>query len=102
MRLEYESKEKLEKEILNIFRKYIDLKEYKLFFFGSRVTGKGNERSDIDIGIIGKKSVPVSALSEIEDEIENMPILYKIDLVDFNNVSEKFKQVALEKIEPLN
>jgi len=66
------------------------------------VSGKGNERSDIDIGIQGAKPISVSASSEIEEEIENLPILYKIDVVDFSKVSEKFKQVALEKIEYIN
>lgn len=102
MRLEYESPEKLKSEILKIAGKYLDLNQYKLFFFGSRVMGKGNERSDIDIGITGTAPVPPAAFSDIEDEIENITVLYSIDIVDFNNVSEKFKQVALEKVEYLN
>ena len=32
-----------------------DNQEYKVFLFGSRVHGKVRERSDYDIGIIGKK-----------------------------------------------
>lgn len=33
MRLEHESEEKFKKEILNIMKEYLDLKEYKIFFF---------------------------------------------------------------------
>lgn len=102
MRLEHESEEKFKKEVLNIMKEYLDLKEYKIFFFGSRVINKGSDRSDIDIGIIGKRPVPPIIFSEIEEKIENMPILYTIDMVDFNNVPEKFKKVALQNIEPLN
>lgn len=102
MRLEYESPEKIKSDILKIAGKHLDLNQYKLFFFGSRVIGKRNDRSDIDIGIMGAMPVSPAAFSEIEDEIENLPILYSIDIVDFSKVSEKFKQVALEKIEYIN
>lgn len=102
MRLEHESPEKIKNEILKIASKHLDLTQYKLFFFGSRVIGKGNDRSDIDVGIIGAEPVSPSAFLEIEDEIENLPILYSIDIVDFSKVSEKFKQVALEKVEYIN
>lgn len=102
MRLEYESPEKLKSDILKIAGKYLDLNQYKLFFFGSRVIERGNDRSDIDVGIMGAAPVPPAAFSEIEDEIENIPILYSIDIVDFSKVSEKFKQVALEKVEYIN
>jgi len=101
MRLEYYSVDKLKKEILEILGKYLDLSKYKVFFFGSRVRGNSDERADIDIGIEGPE-IPAYAKLEIEEELENLPILYKIDFVDFNNVSDKFKKVAKEHIEYLN
>ena len=102
MRIEHESAEKFKKEILRIVGKGLDLRKYKVFFFGSRVMGKGNERSDIDIGIEGPAPVPLGVMSDIEDEIEELPLLYKIDVVDFQKTSEKFKKVAQEHIEILN
>lgn len=102
MRLEFYPVEKLKKEILEIIGRYLDLKVYRVFFFGSRVIGKGSERSDIDVGIEGPLPVPPKIMSEIEDEIENLPTLYKIEIVDFSQVPEKFKKVAKEKIEILN
>ena len=101
MRLEYYRPDKLKREILEILGKYLDLSKYKVFFFGSRVSGSGDSRSDIDIGIEGSE-IPAYTKLEIEEELENLPILYKIDFVDFNNVSDKFKKVAKEHIEYLN
>ena len=98
MKLEYYSVEKLKKEILAILSKYLDLSQYKIFFFGSRVKNKSTPTSDIDIGIIGPPIAP-SAWAQIEEEIENLPTLYKIDLVDFNWVSREFKEEALKNIE---
>ena len=99
MRLEYYPQEKLRREILTIVGKHLELKEYRVFFFGSRVTGRGNDRSDIDVGIEGPRSVPLGVLATIQEEVSDLPTLYKIDIVDFTRVSPDFRDVALEKIE---
>jgi len=99
MKLEHYPEKKLKKEILEIVGKKLDLKKYKVFFFGSRVSGDNFPRSDIDIGIEGKKEVPTVVRMEIEEEIEKLPTLYKFDVVDFKTVSEKFRKEALKNIE---
>lgn len=102
MQIKNISAKDLKKSVRKIFNKYIDLKDYDVFFFGSRVAGSHRETSDIDIGIRGRKKVPRSAIFKIKEEIDNLPILYKIDIVDFSSVSKEFKRVAEEKIEMLN
>lgn len=102
MRLENESEKLLKETILRIIGKHLNLDQYRVFFFGSRVSGRGNERSDVDVGIEGKQPLPVGVLSGIRDEIEDLPILYRIDIVDFARVNEKFKAVAKEHIELVN
>mgnify|MGYP001585638065 FL=1 len=102
MRLEHESLEKMKENILYIIGKHLDLNKYQVFFFGSRVAGKGDDRSDIDIGIEGGGPVSDDLLMVIKEEIDALPILYKIDLVDFQRTSMKFKQFAKSAIEILN
>jgi len=102
MRLEYYSQEKLEKQILEIIGKYLDLKKYKIFFFGSRVSGKGSEKSDIDIGIEGPKKFDESIVYNIKDDIEKLNILYKIDVINFTNDGKEFLEVASQHKEYLN
>ena len=102
MRLEHESVEKVKNEVLKIISKYLDLQKYKVFFFGSRINGYSHERSDIDLGIEGPEAIPFLVLGKIKGEIEDLPILYKIEVVDFKNVSDKFKRVALEHAETIN
>lgn len=99
MRLENYPVEKLKKEIVTILKKHLNLKSVKIFFFGSRVTGKGDERSDIDIGLEGPQEIPLEIMSKIKEEIEDLPIFYKIEIVDFKKVSPDFYQVAHKKIE---
>jgi predicted nucleotidyltransferase len=99
MRIEFYPEKKLKKEILEIVSKYLDLKKYKVFFFGSRVRGDNFPRADIDIGIKGPKPIPPEIKFKIEEELEELPTLYKFDLVDFSEVAEDFKEEALRFIE---
>ena len=98
MRLEHYSINKLEREILAIIGKYLDLNFYKVFFFGSRVTGKGSERSDIDVGIEGPQKISANDLLAIQEEVDKIPTLYKIEIVDFNQVAPIFRKVAIQSI----
>ena len=99
MKIEHYSYQKLKNEILSIITKYLDTSEYKVFFFGSRVSGKGTDHSDIDIGIEGPFPISPEIKLRIEEEIENLPILYKIEIVDFKRVPSKFREVALRNRE---
>lgn len=101
MRLEHYPVDKLKQEILDLIGKQIDLRTHKVFFFGSRVSGGGNERSDIDIGIEGPQEIPLELLGRIREGIENLPTLYKIEIVDFNTASNEFREVALQHTEVL-
>ena len=101
MKLEHYSVSKLKKQLRKIFQNYLDLKEYKIFFFGSRVKGDCFERADIDIGVEGPKEIPAKIKFKIQEELEKIPILYKFDLVDFKRVSKKFKKEALKYTEPI-
>jgi len=102
MRLEHYPIDRLKKEILEIIGKHLDLSKYKVFFFGSRVSGKGDDRSDIDVGIEGPDPIPGSTLSLITEEVENIRTLYTIEIVDFKKVSDNFYNVAKQNIKMIN
>ena len=102
MNIEKIDEKKLREMILEAVGQYLDLSSYKVFFFGSRVDGDANKRSDIDLGIEGAAAVKGVDFIEIKSALEDLPILYKIDLVDFANVSEEFKKVAKKNVEYLN
>lgn len=101
MRLEHYPVEKLKKELLEIIGKRLDLSQYKVFFFGLRVTNSGTDRSDIDVGIEGPEPVSGLLIEDIKEEIDRLPTLYTIDIVDIHQVTSKFREVALREIEPL-
>ena len=77
-----------------VVRRHVPDPAYRIFLFGSRAEGTAHERSDIDIGIEGPGPVPPETLSLIEEELEEAPTLYTIEIVDFARVAEKFRRVA--------
>jgi uncharacterized protein len=83
---------------VDVIRRHLPDEAYKIFLFGSRARGTAHARSDIDIGIEGPSPVPYEILASIAAEIEELPTLYSVDVVDFKRVPEQFRAVALEHI----
>lgn len=102
MNLKFYPFQKLKKQILEIISKHLNLDSYRVFFFGSRVSGRSDEFSDIDIGIEGSKSVSLNVFSNIKEELDKIKTLYTLELVDFRRVPPDFYKVAKQFIEPLN
>lgn len=101
MKTAVSSEKDLKQAVLDIIAKHLDRRAYRVFLFGSRASEKGGDRSDFDIGIEGPAPVPDRAWSEIKEEVEELPTLYTVDLVDFRRVSEDFRNIALEHVQEL-
>ena len=82
----------------SVIRRHVPDPAYRVFLFGSRATGMAGERSDIDIGIEGPAPVPRAALAAIDDELEEAPFLYTIDVVDFARMPERFRRVTARQV----
>ena len=66
--------------VLNEIRKKCEAHNAsEIILFGSRAKGTSLERSDIDIAVSG-----VSDIESLRGEIEQIPTLYTIDLVDMD------------------
>ena len=91
-------------EIKKIIFSHIDSSLYTAFIFGSRATGTERKGSDIDIGIESIQNKPIKAdiFYKIEQDLEDSDIPYRIDLVDFNTVSDDFKNYAKNNLIILN
>ena len=83
--------------IKSVVNENLDRSKYKVFVFGSRTQTKHRKFSDIDIGILGPKALPVLTLLQIKDGLSNSDIPYLVDVVDFSTVSENFKKIAMSK-----
>ncbi len=59
----------------------------KAIIFGSRAKGTYSEGSDIDIAVIGN-NISFNQLMDINIQIEDLGLLYKVDVIDYNkNIS---------------
>ena len=101
MRIKHYPETKIKSEIADILNRHLGKRSYRAFFFGSRVMGKGSDLSDIDLGIEATRALPYDIVAKIREDLENLPTLYSIDVVDFKTVSPTFRKVALQKTEEI-
>ncbi len=78
-----------------------ELRDYRVMFFGSRVTGKARERSDFDVAIDGSGPVDPRLLGSIRDRLDDLPTLYRIDLVDLSTVTDRVRAEMLRHTETI-
>jgi hypothetical protein len=51
------------------------------------------------VGIISDEDIPAYKLSKINEAIENLPMLFNVDLVNFKEVDSKFSSIAMQNVE---
>ena len=68
-------------ELQDVFRHYANIE--KVLIFGSRSKGNFREGSDIDLAVIGK-GVDYNQLLSILCDIDDLELLYSVDLIDYN------------------
>ena len=69
------------KELQDVFRRHANIR--KVLIFGSRSKGDYRAGSDIDLAVIGE-GVDYGQLLEILTEIDDLEMLYSVDLLDYN------------------
>jgi amidophosphoribosyltransferase len=67
-----------------------------IYLFGSRARGSYQKGSDIDIALDEKNRINFVAIGELNDLFEASNIIYKIQVVDINAVSEKMRENILQ------
>lgn len=67
-------------ELQDVFRRHANIE--KVLIFGSRSKGNYRAGSDIDLALIGK-NIDYRQLLDISMEIDDLELLYSIDLLDY-------------------
>ena len=81
-------KEKVLEDIVNILKKYPEVE--RAVIFGSRARGDYRKGSDIDITLFGDK-LTNSINTKIFYDIDDLYLIYKIDLINFNTLEKDDK-----------
>ncbi|MEX0845344.1 MAG: nucleotidyltransferase domain-containing protein [Balneolaceae bacterium] len=78
----------------NILKK--NFSDCRILVFGSRVTNKSKQFSDLDLAVDHNGSpLPLLKLADAKQDFINSDLPYSVDLVDLNRVDEKFKSIIL-------
>ncbi len=88
-----DSLEKLKEAILT----FLEDENVRVVLFGSRARGDFASTSDVDVGIIPKDGFDRKKLTLLREHVEELNIPYKVEIVDFSAVSEKFNEMALKE-----
>lgn len=82
-------------------RRFLPDPEYKIFIFGSRITGYARKFSDYDVGIQGPRPVGVMTMADITEAFGRSYFPYVVDLVDFSKAADSFAQFARKHVQYL-
>ena len=82
--------------IVSCVQKHINSPHYRILCFGSRARQKASSRSDFDIAVEADGEIPLAVLAKIEADLDDLPILQKVDLVDLAAADPSFRAEALK------
>ena len=77
---------------------FFEDEDVKIVLFGSRARGDNNPAADIDIGLIPSGELDNTRIALLHEKIEDLNIPYKVEIVNFAEVSESFKKEALRQV----
>lgn len=69
--------------------------------FGSRVTGTPKDYSDLDLALVGAAKLDATVIEAIKEAFEESDLPFRVDILDWNAISEEFQKVILRKYEVL-
>jgi uncharacterized protein len=69
------------------------LPQSNIYVFGSRVLGTEKKYSDLDVAINNGSIISFLILSQLAEIFANSQIPYKIDIVDYQAVTDDFRKI---------
>ncbi len=86
-------------KIKRILAKYVP--ECEVRVFGSRVAGNVKAYSDLDLAIVAPISLDKNRLQLIRNVFEESDLPFRVDVLDWNSVSDGFRKVIEKHYEVL-
>jgi len=74
------------------------LDDVEIYIFGSRTQGKSLEYSDVDIALKGKTQIEFDKILNLRATFSNSTFPYKVDIIDLNNIDEKFYNIIKDDL----
>ena len=81
---------------ITIVKKILQSFAYEATLFGSRAKGSARSDSDLDICLRnGDQKIPLEDMARLRELFELSDLAFIVDLVDYQNLTEPFKQAAV-------
>ncbi|GAB6066984.1 nucleotidyltransferase domain-containing protein [Methylothermus subterraneus] len=78
--------------IQRLLQPWLERFKAQLILFGSRARGDFCPASDIDVAIKAESPLPPWLLAEMRELMENSPLPFKVDLIDYARAPEDLKR----------
>ena len=75
---------------------YFEDEDVSIALFGSRARGESRSGSDVDVAIIPHNGYDRRKLIYLRERLEQMNIPYKVELVEWNELSDSFRNQVLD------
>ncbi|EKD55605.1 MAG: Type I restriction-modification system, S subunit/Type I restriction modification DNA specificity [uncultured bacterium] len=85
------------KIIIDILKRFVP--SFEVRAFGSRCKGKSKKYSDLDLAIVGNEKIDSNTILEIKEAFEESNLPYRVDVLDWNAISNNFRKIINEKYE---
>lgn len=69
--------------------------------FGSRINGKSNDHSDLDLAVFGRDKLERRTKVLLKEAFEESNLPFRVDVVDYNAISDEFRAMVDSKYEIL-
>jgi len=93
--------EPLLRAVAAIVRNHVPDRSYHILLFGSWATLEALPTSDVDVGILGPGPLNYLVMARIREQIDRLPTLRKIEVVDLWSVEDRFREKAERNAERL-
>lgn len=89
------------KLVSQIVRRHVPEEACRILLFGSWATLEAIPTSDIDIAILGETPLDNLTIARIREEIDGLPTLRKVEVLDLWEVDDRFREKVLQQAEVL-
>jgi len=69
--------------------------------FGSRVDGSAKDYSDLDVAVVAPNKIKRRTKMLLKEAFEESDLPFRVDVIDYNGVSDKFRAIINAKYEIL-
>ncbi len=75
----------------SILKRYVP--DFKVWAFGSRVTGMHKPFSDLDLALVGDEPIAIETRAALNEALSNSTLPFRVDIVNWTSTSEAFKEI---------